>query len=138
MKNRVLTGVVNIILGLLIAIGPRTVFAVCESMGDSFMKCHWTAQAELGAGAVIVILGILLLLFRDELIRFGLQSAIILQSVLVILIPGVLIGVCGHSHMHCYALTRPALYVLGGLSIVTGVINGIYLWKREGKGAGSK
>lgn len=135
-KNRLISGIVYIVLGVLIAAGPQTLFAVCESMGDSYMKCHWTAQAEIGCGLAIAALGIFLLCFSSELIRIGIQSALILQSLQAVLIPSVLIGVCGGNHMRCHALTLPALNVLGTIGIIVGAINLIYLWKRKGKEQG--
>ncbi len=125
-KNRLLTGGAYTILGILTAIGPHTIFAVCEAMDGKFMKCHWTAQAEIGNGAIIAILGFLLFL-SSHTIRVGLQIALLALSVQTILLPNVLIGVCGGNHMSCHSLTLPALNVIGIVSIVIGAVNLIYL-----------
>lgn len=125
-KNGILTGAVNLLLGGLIAAGPATIFPVCEAMGNGFMKCHWTAQAEIGCGAVIALLGILLL-FTNRQVRIGLQAALVLLHLQAILIPDLLIGVCGSDHMRCHSLTLPALNVLGALGLVAGIINLVYL-----------
>lgn len=125
-KNRLLTGGAYTILGILTAIGPNTIFAVCEAMDGKFMKCHWTAQAEIGNGAIIAILGFLLFL-SSHTIRVGLQIALLALSVQTILLPNVLIGVCGGNHMSCHSLTLPALNVIGIVSIVIGAVNLIYL-----------
>lgn len=125
-KNRLLTGGVYTILGILTAIGPHTIFAVCEAMDGKFMKCHWTAQAEIGNGAIIAILGFLLFL-SSHTIRVGLQIALLALSIQTILLPNVLIGVCGGNHMSCHSLTLPALNVIGIVSIVIGAVNLIYL-----------
>ena len=125
-KNRLLTGGVYTILGILTAIGPQTIFAVCDAMEGKFMKCHWTAQAELGNGAIIAILGFLLFLSSKK-IRVGLQIALLALSVNSILLPNLLIGVCGGNHMSCHSLTLPALNVIGAVSIIVGIINLIYL-----------
>ncbi|MBO5985629.1 MAG: DUF4418 family protein, partial [Lachnospiraceae bacterium] len=118
-KNRLLTGGAFTILGILTAIGPQTIFAVCDAMDGKFMKCHWTAQAELGNGAIIAILGFLLFLSSHK-IRVGLQIALLALSVQTILLPNVLIGVCGGNHMSCRSLTLPALNVIGAISIIIG------------------
>lgn len=125
-KNRLLTGGAYTILGILTAIGPHTIFAVCEAMDGKYMKCHWTAQAEIGNGVIIVILGFLLFL-SSHTIRVGLQIALLALSVQTILLPNVLIGVCGGNHMSCHSLTLPALNVIGIVSIVIGAVNLIYL-----------
>ena len=131
-KNRLLTGGAFTILGILTAIGPQTIFAVCDAMDGKFMKCHWTAQAELGNGAIIAILGFLLFLSSHK-IRVGLQIALLALSVQTILLPNVLIGVCGGNHMSCRSLTLPALNVIGAISIIIGVINLIYLLRIKDK-----
>ncbi len=125
-KNRLLTGGAFTILGLLTAIGPQTIFAVCDAMDGKYMKCHWTAQAEIGNGVIIAILGFFLFL-SSHTIRVGLQIALLALSVQTILLPNVLIGVCGGNHMSCHSLTLPALNVIGIVSIVIGAVNLIYL-----------
>lgn len=129
-KNQLIVGLAFFLLGLLVAIGPHTLFAVCEAMGDGFMKCHWTAQAETGIGLSIALAGLLSVFFAKEEYRIGIHLGILLQTIVVILIPNVLIGVCGGEHMRCHALTLPALDILGVIVFVLGVGNSLYLWKQ--------
>ena len=131
MKNRLISGILFIALGVLIAIGPKIIFPVCGTMGEEFMKCHWTAQAELGIGGLIIILGVLLLLLASKMLRLGIQIAIILQFAEAILIPSVLIGVCEGNHMRCHSLPWPVWNVLGSAGILFGMLNAIYLWKEQ-------
>ncbi len=134
MKNRIISGITFIILGLLIAIGPSSLFAVCGPMEDGkFMKCHWTAQAEIGIGLGIVALAVLAIIFASKQIRIGLQLGIAVLSLIAIAIPTALIGVCGGEHMQCNALTRPVLLILGVITIVISVANTIYLFKGKEK-----
>ena len=65
MKNRIILGVVVVVFGLLIALGPQFLFKVCPVVGDVIMKCHWSAQAEIGVGALIAALGIALIVFAN-------------------------------------------------------------------------
>jgi hypothetical protein len=58
MKKRILIGGAVIVFGLLFALGPQFLFKVCPVMRDMIMKCHWSAQAETGARALIAALGI--------------------------------------------------------------------------------
>lgn len=130
MKERGIFGVLFILLGGLIAIGPQTFFKVCDTT-EKMMKCHWTAQAELGVGALIAVLGILILVIASRQIRIGITIGIVLNGILTILIPNALIGVCKSNHMHCHALTLPALTLLGIVTVVVGIVNIIYLSKKE-------
>jgi hypothetical protein len=128
MKNRLTTGIITIITGLLTAIGPSTIFSVCVPMEDGkFMKCHWTAQAELGIGVIVALLGVALILVSANQIRIGISTGTALLAALEILIPNKLIGVCGGEHMQCHALTLPALTVLGAAIFVISAVNVFYL-----------
>lgn len=130
--KKYISGIIFLILGILVAIGPSTLFSVCGPMEDGkFMKCHWTAQAELGIGLGIVVLAVLLLIFVSKQIRIGILQGIAVLSALVILFPTLLIGVCGGEHMPCNALTRPALLVLGAVTLVFALVNIITLWKNR-------
>lgn len=130
--NRVISGLFYTILGAVIAVGPHTFFAVCEGMDGKYMKCHWTAQAETGAGSAIAILGLFLLLFSSKEIRKGIQISLLPLLVVSLLLPNVLIGVCGGEHMVCHSLTLPVLNILGILGLVVGLIElYILFFKKE-------
>ena len=132
MKKRITVGTLFIILGLLISIGPSTIFAVCGPMDDGkFMKCHWTARAELGIGLGIVLLAVLSIVFASKEVRAGLLLGIATLSSNSILIPTALIGVCGGEHMQCNALTRPALLVIGVISIVIALVQVVILLRKK-------
>ena len=130
MKERGVFGVIFILLGGLIAIGPKTIFKVCNAT-EKMMKCHWTAQTEFGIGTLISVLGLLILVIAARQIRIGITIGIILNSIITILIPNVLIGVCQSSHMHCHSLTLPALTLLGIVTGTVGIVSIIYLSKKE-------
>jgi hypothetical protein len=174
MKNRIISGILFIILGGLIAFGPLTIFPVCgvhttettttqgsmtmaghtsiqsegkmvmetgegsgtqTSMAKStVMKCHWTAQAELGIGILIALLGIFLLFSKSSDVRLGLSLALILYGLLVLLIPIALVGVCGSLNMSCRSLTLPALIILSSAVVFTAAANVYYLYHSRSKG----
>ena len=132
MKKRITVGTLFIILGLLISLGPSTIFAVCGPMDDGkFMKCHWTARAELGIGLGIVLLAVLSIVFASKEVRAGLLLGVATLSSNSILIPTALIGVCGGEHMQCNALTRPALLVIGVISIVIALVQAVILLRKK-------
>ncbi len=136
MRNRLVFGILTIIIGLLIAFGPQTIFPVCgvHEHSEEAMKCFWTARAELGAGVLISLLGLLAVLTDSARIRLGLTAAVLLNGILALLLPTVLIGVCGSTRMACRALSLPALSVLSGLLIAIAIINGVYLNRINKKG----
>lgn len=127
MKNRIISGGGAIVFGLLIALGPQFLFKVCPVMGDMIMKCHWSAQAEIGVGAVIAALGIALVVFANPTTRLGLTIGIFLSAVLALLIPHALIGGCANHTMPCRKITFPAITVISILLLLGAAFNALYL-----------
>lgn len=93
MNKKLYAGISQIVLGILIAIAPQTFAHVC-AVKETPMACHYTAQAALGIGIVIVALGIVGLFVSDQT-RAGLDLANAVLGVLTIAVPTVLIGVQG-------------------------------------------
>ena len=89
--------------------------------GHKWMKCHWTAQASLGIGIVIALLGVLIF-FGDPRMRIGLNLAVVLNSALELAIVHFLIGMCGNPEMHCNTLTKPTLSLLSVLTLILGAV----------------
>lgn len=154
MKDRIIGSLPTIVLGLLIAIAPRTFAPVCEfaakhgsgmehmsgmkesggmdhmnhmdhmgqagkAMGEAHqhMACYWTAQASLGIGILLVIIG-LLAFFVNSQIRTGLNLSAALIYVLEISIVTVLIGVCKSEEMSCNVYAMPTLSALSCVGIL--------------------
>jgi vacuolar-type H+-ATPase subunit I/STV1 len=83
------------------------------------MKCLWTARAEIGLGILLLAVGVLLFISRKlETIR-SLSILALILGILIILLPTVLIGVCGNPEMPCAAVMKPTLLLIG---IITGVL----------------
>jgi len=144
MKNtftRFIFGSLFIILGLLVAVGPQTIFQPCldgiqlcvdGAPSNMFMpmKCYWSGMAEIGPGAAITLLGILLLCFRQSQVRLGIILAQTLLGIMVILFPACLIGICASKTHDCRILFYPMMLVLGSLVIVLSLINGLLIFKK--------
>ena len=139
--TRWISGILFIVLGLLIAIGPQLFFQPCDGTlqicvngepSDKFvpMKCHWSAMAEVGVGGAIALLGVLLLCFRRAQIRFGISLAQVPLGIAAILLPTQLIGVCSNPQMKCNELMFPMLIVLGSLVIALSLANAFLLFKK--------
>jgi hypothetical protein len=130
LKNRIIYGLAVTALGILISIGPRYFFKVCQPMmGMPFMTCHWTARAELGVGIVIAALGLLSLAFGSAKTRLGLACAVFLSGALALAFPHVLIGGCAMETMACRTIAFPVLTVLSVLAIACSALEIFYLRK---------
>jgi len=144
MKNtftRFISGALFVVLGLFVAVGPQTIFPPCLDVmqlcvdgapGNMFMpmKCYWSSMAEIGPGAAIAILGILLLCFRQSQVRLGITFAQALLGVMVILFPACLIGVCASKTHDCRILFYPMMLVLGSLVIALSLVNGLFIFRK--------
>ena len=132
MKNRIVSGGAAIVFGLLIALGPQFLFKVCPVVDGMYMKCHWTAQEEIGIGGPLIAgLGIALIVFASSKIRLGLTIGIFLSGVLALLIPHALIGGCPMPSMACRKITFPAITVIGILLLITMALNALYLARKK-------
>jgi hypothetical protein len=111
MKKAVICGGVVILLGLLIALGPQFLFKVCGHGEDGYPRCHWSGQAEIGIGLLIVALGACMVVFTDPKTHLGLIIGVFMASLIALAIPHFLIGGCGMMTMLCRKTAFPALTV---------------------------
>ena len=132
MKARIIGGAAAIALGLLLALGPQFLFKVCEPMGENFMKCHWTAQAEIGIGSSIAALGIALIIFANAKTRLGLSIAVCLSGILALLIPHALIGGCAMHSMPCRKIAFPTITVISILLLIGSGLYTAHLARKKG------
>jgi len=139
--TRFVSGSLFIIFGLLVAIGSQTIFQPCldgiQICADGKptnmfmpMKCYWSGMAEIGPGAAIALLGVLLLCFRQSQVRLGITFAQILFGVIVILFPACFIGVCSSKSHDCHILFYPMMMVLGSLVIALSLVNGFFIFRK--------
>jgi hypothetical protein len=133
MKNRIISGGAVIILGLLIALGPRFLFKVCPTTAGMIMKCHWSARAEIGVGALIAALGVALAVFANPKTRLGLIVGVFLSGVLALLVPHVLVGGCPMPSMSCRKTAFPVITVVTILLLIEAGMYGLCLARRKDK-----
>jgi hypothetical protein len=93
------------------------------------MKCWYTGRWEIGVGSAISVLGLLIIFLKKKKIRITLSIVAFLSGIFALLIPTVLVGVCGNKHMDCHATTLPALIVFSSAVILTAAVNTVYLFK---------
>jgi hypothetical protein len=96
-----------------------------------FMRCHWSAQAEIGIGALIATLGTALMIFSSPKIRLELTIRIFLSDILTMLIPYAIIGGCAMHSMACRKITFRAITVISILLLITGAANSLYLTRKK-------
>jgi hypothetical protein len=130
-------GAVLVLLGIIIALTSWVIFPVCEMEGLFIetkagvklpMPCGYTARAETGIGALIIVAGALLIARNTRETRQAVGIFTVAHGILVIAFPTVLIGMCKMADHPCRQLTLPALEILG----IAVIIIGAYLfWKKE-------
>ena len=141
MKKAYIFGAILIILGLIVAIAPWTFAPVCEvhtaenpnglwivtSSGKLMpMPCGYTARAEIGVGALLVILGGLAALFLTAGNKLVMGIMGISVGGLVIALPTVLTGMCAMSSHPCRTTTEPVLILLGVVVIIVSLVVILY------------
>jgi hypothetical protein len=130
MKNRIITGTAATAGGALVALGPWTLFKICDqSQHTEATTCYWTGRAAIGIGIMLIAFGLTYCFFRSPKTRLGLSIGILLTLALLFFTVNILIGVCEMPNMACRLRTRPALNVISALGFVLAAINTVYLFK---------
>ncbi len=77
------------------------------------MPCEWTARAEIGLGALLVVAGGLLLIAKTNETKriIGIFGAAI--GHVVILFPACITKMCATAEHPCNLVTKPVLIILG-------------------------
>jgi hypothetical protein len=127
MKKSIIIGSVVIALGLLISLGPQFLFKVCAVHGEGFPHCHWSAQAEIGMGILIVALGICMIVFKDAKTLLGLSIGVFLSGIVSLGIIHFLVGGCGSAAMACRRVAFPALTVESIILLVFTAVVVVYI-----------
>ncbi|MBQ3389761.1 MAG: DUF4418 family protein [Firmicutes bacterium] len=129
MKMSKFIGVLTVLAGIAIAIGPWTFVKVCGDMGSVEAVCHQTRLMAMGFGLVILLLGIIMMLVRHKILA-GLFSLVIAAAgVATILLPILIAPVCDMNTMSCHEKTLPFLLVTGCLLTVIGLLSMVYMFK---------
>lgn len=126
MKNRSIYSLLTVVLGLLVVLVPTVLFPVCDS-SEMRMACYYSGQTAIGQGCLIVLLGVISFFFSNKGVRAGISIAQLLNSILVLIYPAKLIGLCKMETMDCRMKTFPAIIVVGTLLIVISLANSVYL-----------
>ena len=132
MGNRLLFGVIQALLGILISAVPNySMFQICQKCQDIEIKCYWAARTEYGVGILIIVYALLYIAFKNREIRMAINIAIACLGIFVALIATVIIGFCDGScnpNCTCNPATLPVMTMLGMLILLVSIVNGIYLY----------
>ena len=128
MKPAFFTGLLMAFLGAALAVASLVWLPHCG--GAPVMKCVWMVRATAGVGFMIMLGGIIMQ-FVSAHWAAGLQTANILNGILVILLATVLIGPCPNPMMGCHATTQGALIVFG---VIIALIAAADLWRLSRRG----
>lgn len=125
-KKSKIVGIVGMIMGVIIALTPFQLAPVCTKLLELttgkmvHMRCHYTGQAEVFMGALILLTGLLIFLSKELKVQKGLGLVIAALGAVVIILPTNFgIGVC-MMPMECHT-TAKVLYVLGGITVLAGL-----------------
>ncbi|OPY30992.1 MAG: hypothetical protein A4E32_01974 [Methanomassiliicoccales archaeon PtaU1.Bin124] len=130
-RSTIIIAILLSIIGILIALGPWTIFPVCDS-GASTMICHYTAEAEIIIGSLVVLAAVPLVFLKraESIIVIGLMEAAL--GVWTILVPTALLGLCKPSFMECQTIGGPALTLWGIITILLSIYLIMKGWRRKG------
>ena len=123
MKKNTIPALIILLLSLIAALGSQTFLGACVHEDGSFGACHWACRALLGEGVLLAVLALMALAAKRA--RFGLYLAMVPASLLGLLTPGVLIGLCKMPTMRCRMLTQPAMTILFGVMLVAALIGAL-------------
>ena len=113
---KLISSLVDIVLGLLLSIGPWTLFKVCGT-AEKVMKCHYSAQAVTVLGVLLIIIGIVRLII-DRKPNFSSYIISIATYLATIAIPAFVIGGCKNPEMHCQKVAFPCIYAICVIGII--------------------
>ena len=143
--KKIIVGIIVVVFGLLISLGPQFLFKVCGlSMTadgyledccaepaeasccgpapSSYPRCHWSARAEIGIGLLIAALGACMIVFTEPLIQLGLLIGTFFAGIIALGIPNMLIGGCDSPAMQCRRVAFPALTAISVVLLVFSAI----------------
>jgi len=127
MKKTNILGLLVIVVGILIILTP-IIFPVCRGMLELVsgkkvpMRCFWTARAEYMLGALVLIAGLLIAFLKNADSRRRLSHMVGFLGAAVILTPLYIIPTCMDPEMSCNVGTKPALIILGAVTLILGLV----------------
>lgn len=110
-----------IVLGVVIAVGPYTLYPICDASMHG--GCYDTGIAEVVLGILLVLVGVASLFVQDVRRRRLLWIALIAIPVLSILFVTSITGTCGGSMMACNKTGEPGIVAVGAVTAIVAVFD---------------
>ena len=127
-------GAILAVLALVLGVVP--LFSDCQSQGNAItlangatipMRCHWTGRAELAVAGPLFFAGGVMMAGRRRHVLRAMSALGLVLGAFAILLPTVLIGVCGNPEMICNLVMKPTLVFAGLLVVGTSLVGLVYL-----------
>lgn len=126
------TDLVTVLLCALLLIGVLSFFAPCGPKEDgSWMSCHWAGRAVTGTAALLLALALGKTIFRSREGKAAFSVSLILGSLLAMLLPGRLIGLCMMADMRCRSVFSPAVTAVSLCILVISLIDTVILLRKK-------
>ena len=133
MKRDKIFGILYCVIGMLIALGPKTIFHVCDRLKDdgSHMACFYTSQMTMCIGMGIVMFSLMLMILKETNSKIVCVAGELFFAVAAWLTPNMLIGVCSGTTMQCRMVTLPAINIASIVSLIISIVYIILLLKEK-------
>lgn len=117
-------GIILFVLSAVLTVGVMTFISACKHKTDAgmWMACHWAQMAVFGAGCVMSVISLAIIIVKNAKIRLGLALSLIPMSVYTALIPNTLINLCMMTDMRCHSVMKPAVIVISVLIAIASLI----------------
>ena len=122
---------VQLIISAVFFIGMLTFLKPCGPKEDgTFMACHYAGTALIILAAGMLLISLAGLFLKGSAARAAAGVLQIVLSVLTLIIPGTVIGLCMMPEMRCRAVMRPGSIVCAVLMILVSLA-GILISRRK-------
>ncbi len=117
MSKRKIFGIIIAVLGVVMALLPNVIAPVCNVLNKMGMpmRCMYTGHIEVAVGAVIVVIGLVIILSKDSKIAYGAAIPGLFLGTIPWLSAVKLIGMCKSPKMGCLMYNKPAVILVTGL-----------------------
>ena len=120
------TDILLVLVSLIYRIGVSTSFAVCDTMEDNIMSCHWAGEVLKAISLFSLLLSFIHLLLADGKMKTGMDISCIGIWLLAMNIPGNCINICKMATMDCRRLTVPWTIGFTIVMILLSLADGIF------------
>lgn len=118
LREKILS-VVSVLCGLMLIIGPYSIFRVCDS-GEKIMRCTYSSRIIVCIGILVIINQFISLVGKRK--NYVPYINTFLLSIFAILVPSNLIGGCEMKTMRCQVTSFPMVYVVSVILLLCSII----------------